>query len=194
MCRCRSSVLWRSFFAGITLCFLMPSFSVAQARKASLQEMTETSHAIFTGKCLKKESAWNQGRTKIFTEVRIRTGEMIKGDPAAEVVLTIPGGQVGSTVYEVSDMPAFLEGEEVLVFLWKHPSGKNLVTGALQGKLTLVEEKSTGKKLVHGAGFLGEDVQLQKTQNLQKTAIEKIGEPKVYLDDLKSDIRKYLGK
>ncbi len=174
--------------------FVSPGQLLGQARKATLKELTETSHVILTGKCVKKESFWNAGRTKIFTEVRIRAEETIKGNPGAEIVVTVPGGQVGNTVYEVSDMPGFLDGEEVLVFLWKHPSGKTLVTGALQGKLTIAEEKSTGKKVVRGARFLIEDELQQKPPGLKKAGIGKVEEQKVYFDDLKENIRKYVGK
>jgi hypothetical protein len=194
MCRGRSSTLLWSITAFIVPFFLIPSLSVAQAREASLKEMTETSHAIFTGKCLKKESAWNEGRTKIFTQVRIHTDELIKGNPGAEAIITVPGGQVGSTIYEVSDMPSFTEGEEVLVFLWKHPTGQNLVTGALQGKLTIVQEKETGRKIVEGASFLTGGSRGAAAQTLQKTGPEGSARQKVYLDDLKAGIRQFINK
>jgi hypothetical protein len=179
--------------AAMLVCVLVPDVSIAQARKATLKELTETSTAIITGKCEKKESYWNETRTKIFTKVTIRTGEAIKGNAAALTVVTVPGGQVGTTLYDVSDMPSFKVGEEVLVFLWNHPSGQTLVTGALQGKHTIVEEKSTGKKVVQGTKFLIEEDQQQKTIGLQKTS-EKGAEQKAYLDDVKQSIRKYVGK
>lgn len=34
-------------------------------------------------------------------------------------------------------MPAIDEGEEVLIFVWQHPSGRNLITGGAQGKLSV---------------------------------------------------------
>jgi len=168
----------------------LPHIAYPQAAKASLKELTETSHAIFTGRCLKKESAWNSTRTKIFTQVRIQTGELIKGNPGAEAVITVPGGQIGQTLYEVSDMPNFMEGEEVLVFLWKHPSGKNLVTGALQGKLTIVQEKGTGRKIVQGASYLTGGLNDAEVPTLQKAA--PTGQQKIYLDDLKAGIRQFV--
>jgi hypothetical protein len=45
-------------------------------------------------------------------------------------------------------MPVFTEGEEVFAFIWKHPSGKNLVTGGLQGKMKIEKDKKTGKKIL----------------------------------------------
>jgi hypothetical protein len=192
MCRGRSSTSWWSIVAFIVPFFLSPSLSPAQARKASLKEMTETSSAVITGRCLAKESAWNKDRTKIFTRVRIQTGERIKGDPGTEVVVTVPGGQVGSTVYEVSDIPSFAEGEEMLVFLWNHPSGKTLVTGALQGKLSIVEEKVTGRKIVQGASLLLDSPGGRDGQTLQKTAPQGATAGTIPLEDVKAAIRAYV--
>jgi hypothetical protein len=188
---CRSAVQYLAT-AALILGSLAGQRSLAQARTASLKEMTETSHAIFTGTCVKKVSAWNEKRTKIFTQVSIRTGDLIKGNPGTEVLVTVPGGRVGNATYEVSDMPVFTEGEEVLLFLWKHPSGMNLVTGALQGKLTVVQDRATGKKVVQGASFLLESATGQGGQALRKTAQEKPAAAGVTLDDFKASIRQFV--
>ena len=85
-------------------------------------------------------------------------------------------------------MPIFQEGEEVLVFLWKHPSGKNLVTGALQGKISLVKDKRTGKKIVYTIPTEGE----QKT-SLRKRRVEKTPATKrVFLEDFIKELKSYV--
>jgi len=156
--------------------------------KASAKQLTQESTAILTGKCTKTESFWNEKRTQILTEVRIRVDEYVKGNLGAEAVITIPGGRVGNIIYEVSDMPVFVEGEEVLVFLWRHPSGKNLVTGALQGKISLVEDKGTGKKIVYAIPTERE----QKT-SLRKRRIEKTPATKrVFLEDFIKELKSYV--
>jgi len=159
----------------------------SQARQASVKELTQASTAILVGKCDKVESFWDEKRTKIFTQVKIRAEESLKGNPGAEVVITIPGGRVGNTLYEVSDMPVFTQGEEVLVFLWRHPSGKNLVTGALQGKLTVVEDRRTGKKVLQGASLrLEDDKTLRKPSATQPSAYQKI-----FLEDFVKEVKGY---
>ncbi len=164
---------------------LLSNDALSQVRKVSIKELTLESTAIVVGKCTKKESFWNDKRTQILTEVKIQTGESIKGKPGEEVVITIPGGRVGNTIYEVSDMPVFQEGEEVLVFLWRHPSGKNLVTGALQGKLTVVEDKKTGKKVLQGTQQL-----LKEDRPLLKRTITRAKPPtKIFLDDFIKEVK-----
>lgn len=171
------------------LCFLLhTNSSFGQVVKASAKQLTQESTAILTGKCTKTESFWNEKRTQILTEVRIRVDEYVKGNLGAEAVITIPGGRVGNIIYEVSDMPVFVEGEEVLVFLWRHPSGKNLVTGALQGKISLVEDKGSGKKIVYAIPPERE----QKT-SLRKRRIEKTPATKrVFLEDFIIELKSYV--
>jgi hypothetical protein len=114
----------------------------------STKELTKQSTAIVIGKCAEKKSFWNENRDKIFTRIKITVEETIKGETAGEAEVLIPGGRVGNIIYEVSDMPIFAEGEESVVFLWKHPSGDNLVTGALHGKLKVYTDKISGKRTV----------------------------------------------
>ncbi len=167
---------------------LLSNDALSQVRKVSIKELTLESTAIVVGKCIKRESFWNDKRTQILTEVRIQTGESIKGSPGSEVVITIPGGRVGNTIYEVSDMPVFVEGEEVLVFLWRHPSGKNLVTGALPGKLTIVEDKKTGKKMLRGESImLNEEKNLTKKATPRTTALKKM-----FHEDFITEVKGYV--
>lgn len=135
----------------LVLVLLLPLRPAAgQVQKASLDELVGLSTSVVLGQCTQKQSFWNEGRTKIFTEVTVRVDELVKGESPAETVITIPGGRVGNTIYEVSDMPVFVEGEEVLVFLWQHPSGKELVTGAAQGVFSVVKDEVTGRRVVPG--------------------------------------------
>ena len=167
---------------------LLSNDALSQVRKVSIKELALESTAIVVGKCIKRESFWNDKRTQILTEVKIQTAESIKGKPGSEVVITIPGGRVGNTIYEVSDMPVFVEGEEVLVFLWRHPSGKNLVTGALQGKLTVVEDKKTGKKVLRGGPWpIEEEKRLGKIITTQTTPPKKI-----FLEDFIREVKGYV--
>ena len=115
------------------LLLLFAGNSFSQLRKMTTKEMVEKSTAILHGKCNKKESFWNDKRDKIFTRVKILSDENIKGNLTSETEIIVPGGRVGNIIYDVSEMPIFHEGEEVFVFVWKHPSGINMVTGAQQG-------------------------------------------------------------
>ena len=135
-----------TFVLGILI--LSHTESKAQTKKLSTEVLTQESTAILYGKCAKVKSAWNKEKDIIFTTITIIPEEYLKGNLGAEALITIPGGQVGDIIYEVSEMPVFTEGEEVFAFVWKHPSGKNLIIGGHQGKLKIEKDKQTGKKTV----------------------------------------------
>jgi len=132
----------------IGLFISISSENLAQHKKMSAEDLTKESSAILHGKCSKVKSEWNNKKDLILTTVTIIPDEYIKGNLGSEAVITVPGGQVGDIIYEVSEMPVFTEGEEVFAFIWKHPSGKNLVTGGLQGKMKIEKDKKTGKKIL----------------------------------------------
>lgn len=147
-----SHVIAIGLFLSLVLAVSGPA--VGQARQVSLDELTAASSDVVLGAVSAKQSFWNADRTRISTEVRLRVTDRIKGDAAEETVVVIPGGQVGNTLYDVSDMPIFVEGEEVLVFLWKHPSGRHTVAGAAQGKLRVLRNEAGESVLEPGASHL----------------------------------------
>lgn len=120
----------------------------AQLKKMSDKDLTDESTAVFYGKCSRKTSNWDENHRIIYTYVTIVPEEYLKGNLGSEVVVAVPGGQVGDIIYEVSEMPVFNEGEEVVAFVWKHPSGKNLVTGGSLGKMKIEKDLKTGKRWV----------------------------------------------
>jgi hypothetical protein len=138
--------LTKSTHISIVLIFFLPALIFAQVFKMTTKDLTKESMAIVVGKCVAKESYWNKKHDKIFTRIKFAVEQTIKGNSVAETEVLIPGGRVGNIIYEVSDMPVFTPGEESLVFLWKHKTGVNLVTGALHGKRDLFKDKVSGKK------------------------------------------------
>lgn len=151
----RIELFCSSLLAVILCAFAGPRTASGQLQDMTLEDLSHTSTSIVVGTAVKKESVWDRDRSRILTKVTIRVQETIKGEGAAETVITVPGGRIGNRIYEVSDMPIFLEGDEMLLFAWEHPSGMNLVTAGAHGKLDVVEDGSTGRRVVvGGAGLL----------------------------------------
>jgi hypothetical protein len=137
----------------VIICFLLLSQaeSKAQVKKMSAKDLTEQSTAVLYGKCKSKRCEWNENKSIIYTYVNIVPEEYIKGNLGSEAIIAVPGGRVGDIVYEVSDMPIFSEGEDVLAFIWTNTAGKNLITGGSQGKMKIDKDPKTGKRMVHGS-------------------------------------------
>jgi hypothetical protein len=140
-----------TFWLVISSLFFQITESKAQVIKMSAKDLTDQSTAVLYGKCSKIKSEWNADKSIIYTYVTVVPEEYIKGNLGSETVIAVPGGRVGDIVYEVSDMPVFTEGEEIMAFIWTNPAGKNLITGGSQGKMKIDKDAKTGKRMVHGS-------------------------------------------
>jgi hypothetical protein len=171
----------------LSLCFLFFSItdSNAQVLEMSAQDLTTASTAVFYGKCSKKSCDWDENHRIIYTYVTVVPEEYLKGNLGSTAVIAVPGGQVGDLVYEVSDMPVFTEGEEIVAFVRTNASGKNLVTGGFQGKLRINTDLKTGKKMVYGTG-LGIETDVTK-----QGAIKTRKPEKVRLEDFVAKVKGY---
>jgi hypothetical protein len=137
----------------VIICFFLLSQteSKAQVKKMTAKDLTEQSTAVLYGKCSKIKSEWNENKSIIYTYVTVVPEEYIKGNLGTETVIAVPGGRIGDILYEVSDMPIFIEGEEIMAFIWTNTAGKNLITGGSQGKMRIDKDPKTGKRMVHGS-------------------------------------------
>lgn len=176
-------------------CWLVMSFLFFQTTeckgqviKMSAKDLTDQSTAVLYGKCSKVKSEWNADRSIIYTYITVVPEEYIKGNLGSEITITVPGGQVGDIKYEVSDMPLFNEGEDIVAFIWTNPAGKNLITGGSQGKMKIEKDLKTGKKMVKGSS--AKVVTEQVVQGVDQT--DKTGKPeKVSLDDFVTKLKGY---
>lgn len=146
---------WRSgLWGAVALCIASlaaPDVAQAQVRDVSVQDLARASTAVIVGTTVDSRAAWNADRSKIFTDVTVRVDERIAGEAQAETIIRVPGGRVGNTLYDVSDMPVFVDGEQVVVFLWQAPDGTQVVTGSAQGKMTIVDDEAGERRVVGGA-------------------------------------------
>ena len=81
----------------------------------SFDSLCEASARIAHVKVLGSRSIEVDGGIR--TETRFQVFEGIKGEPVQEIVIALPGGQVGDKRMTVPGMPHFTEGEETVLFL-----------------------------------------------------------------------------
>lgn len=159
----------------------------AQVKKMTAKDLVNQSTAVLYGKCTKKRCEWNENKSIIYTYVTIVPEEYIKGNLGSEAVIAVPGGQVGDIRYEVSEMPVFTEGEDVMAFTFTNKSGKNLITGGYLGKLKIERDSKTGKRMIDASDIDTEaDTQ---TQGIEKPARHRKLEA---LEDFIAKLKSYL--
>jgi len=77
------------------------------------------------------------GDRLIYSSVRLRVNETLKGARADAVTVTLEGGTVGDITLAVSDMPSMKAGERAVMFLDATESGGHLPHGRGLGVLQL---------------------------------------------------------
>jgi len=122
--------------------------------RLSLEEMCQKADGIFLGRCISKESKWNEERTKIYTYVTIQLDKILKcQDPGlkigSKIVIKQLGGTVDNIGMKVSGISHFQPKEEVLVFLKRTTPGNYRVLGMAQGKYSIEQDPRTKKKFIH---------------------------------------------
>lgn len=143
-------------FSAIILfsCFVFLGMDSAMALmlEMSTPELTQQAEAIVRGKVKDMKSEWDPERRFIWTLVTISVSHSIKGNSPEkqEVVVKIPGGEVGDIGQKTEDAPIFTTGEEVLLFLQPEVYREKKVfrvTGNFQGKHTIKDNMLIEKKL-----------------------------------------------
>lgn len=141
----------------IATALLCPAFlGAATVRQMSLKEIVETADRVFVGTCIDVRSL-RDGYGLPATFVTFSVQEGIKGNLGKIITIKVIGG--GGGLLRIEGMPAFHEGEEVLLALYPNSQyGFTSPVGLQQGKWTVVE-KTAGKKMLHrslaGAAILG---------------------------------------
>jgi hypothetical protein len=130
-----------STFFLLLLLALIPPADASQLIPRTLAELSTGSEVIFVGRCEAVSSHWNDDRTLILTTNRFRVLRAIKGSPGSTFTVTELGGQVGDTTLQVSDIPRFTVGEEVLLCVRRTPLGRWETFGATQGKFEVVRDE-----------------------------------------------------
>lgn len=124
-------------FAVSLIIVMTAGVSFATMRKLELKDLTAQATHVVTGTVLSTVSGWTP-EGSIETRVRVRIDQYLMGLPGGGTVdLAIPGGEVGGFGLAVSDMPKFVEGTCVLLFLGLSDLRSPRVIGLHQGKFTL---------------------------------------------------------
>jgi hypothetical protein len=133
---------------GLSLACLPRPSSATTLIHADTPTLVRSSSDIVVGRVQGQRSYWNDSHTAILTEVEVQVADVLKGSPGSVVTVTQVGGEVGPYRYEAVGSPAFRDGEDVLLFLWRDSHGVPQVNGLSQGKFEIRADRVGGERLV----------------------------------------------
>ena len=105
-----------SLVVALTLLLAVPGTASALVEQLTIDELTAKANSILVGE-VTDIACHEEGKGNIFTLVTLSVEQAIKGEPGQEVVIRVPGGEVGGLKLSVSDTPSFQLGERTVVFL-----------------------------------------------------------------------------
>ena len=185
----RSSI-FIGFLALAVFCLVSFPSQATMVMKLSEEDMANQAGTIVTGTVTSVKSEWNEERTKIFTYITITPSNFLKGDqPAQEIVIVQPGGEVGDIGMLVDGTPVFEEGEEVLLFLNRGRKGFHRTVGLSQGEFSIQSDPITQRKVL-----LKKRARLirESSGKIKRETITIKSNKKLYLDDFEKKINDIL--
>ena len=100
---------------------------------------------IVKGKILSIESSFDEQQGRIFTYVKLKVQEVLKGQiTERKIVIKELGGRVGDRISVVYGNPEFALGEQVLMYLDTWKDGSLRTYQMFLGKFSIVKDEKTG--------------------------------------------------
>ena len=120
-----------------------------QSKEQTVEQLATRAEIVAVGTVADLRPEWNADRTRISTQVTLRVDQYLKGNVTENTLtLTVPGGEVDDVGETYSHVARFTNNERVVVFADRDARGGYRVTAGDQGKLTVSEDRSTGKQVV----------------------------------------------
>lgn len=110
------------------------SASATIVPRISFEELTDKSEVIAQGEISRTWADWDSTHKYIWTHYQLNVSATYKGQSAASVTISEPGGVVGGFGMGTAGTVAYAPGDRVLVFLERMPNGYLRTTGWGQGQ------------------------------------------------------------
>ena len=116
--------------------------------RLSLADIVNNAETIFIGSCISLTT--EKQAEGIYSRMRFRVSEVLKGAPAQEQEVVLPGGSFNGRTEQILGMPHFSPNEEVILFLGPpNAQGHAWPIGLGQGKYRIIRNKHTATASVH---------------------------------------------
>jgi hypothetical protein len=174
----------------LSLALGVPAARATQMLHLDTQALVLGSDDIVVGQVESLQPHWNAAHTKIFTDVSVRVTQALKGGAVDRMTLTQLGGEMDGMRYTVPGCPAFVPGEEALLFVWRGTRGHPQVSGMAQGKFDIQRDPATGEATVQRSvpGLAVRDARQLRLVPQGQAA------PRIPLNDLVREIQQVLSQ
>lgn len=112
----------------------------------SVAKLTHVSRLILRARCLENSTEWDAG--EIWTFTTYEPTEVWKGSAPPRVSVRLLGGRIGNLTSNVSGVPRFHAGEDVVLFLAPTTLGDFSVVSWVQGTFRIHHDQRTGEDMV----------------------------------------------
>lgn len=114
----------------------------------SFEELVRQSSSVIYGRVIDVRGQWTDDRRSINSLITMEVIKGMKGTSAAELTVTVPGGQVGRYLNLVPGAPAFARGDLAVLFLTARGPRHPVPTGFTQGIYRVARDGSSGAAMV----------------------------------------------
>ncbi len=106
-------------------------------RYLEVEDLTRLSSDVFQGQVVSTATYWNPEHTRIYTSIRVRVDESLKGSTRRSEVVTVTqyGGEKDGVRLDYSGRPEFSAGEPIVLFTVRGKNSDFIVVGLKQGKM-----------------------------------------------------------
>lgn len=120
-----------------------PRAAASSGVEMSLEDLTREADAIAVVEVTRAEGFRRKGKIPVFTRTSLNVVEYWKGEGKASLDVVAPGGRIGDTVILAHGVPAFAEGQTLVLFLFKHraPFDGYGILGLEQGAFHVIRAK-----------------------------------------------------
>ena len=114
--------------------------------RMSIEQMSRSAPLIVHARCIGNSTGWDSGEIWTFTNFEVE--ESWKGSAPSPISVRLLGGRLGNLTSNVSGVPRFRSGEEVVLFLEPTARGDFSIVSWAQGTLRIRRNNRTGEESV----------------------------------------------
>lgn len=150
--------------------------SATTLRELSLDDMIRQSTAIVRGQVQLTGAATRSGY--IYTHYKVQVLEQLKGVPAQQMDVAVPGGVLDGVRQMIAGAPTLVSGQEYVLYLWTSRSGLTQVIGLSQGLFVstngMLSRPATAERMVNAAGAETTPAGIQMTLPAMRSRIASV--------------------